>query len=180
MGKVFNIGTLKHYNNTIWLDGRDATKADFSLQLDFGDVGIGQQQFDFALSVEETDNQASAHDGGVCPYQTIGAGCSDKITWDFALNAENSFEYEGEEYTLELVGFNDTADFDAGAVTDFISQEHGTSEAHMFARLVKLGDYTDETEQVPEPGMLLGLGAAAAGLFAKARRQQDNKVVANV
>ena len=50
----------------------------------------------------------------------------------------------------------------------------------MFARLVKLGDYTDETEQVPEPGMLLGLGAAAAGLFAKARRQQDNKVVANV
>ncbi|MEM9482839.1 MAG: choice-of-anchor K domain-containing protein [Cyanobacteria bacterium P01_F01_bin.116] len=175
VGEVFNIGTLKHYNNTIWADGRDATKADFSLKLDFGDTGIGQQRFNFALNVDETNNDAGSHDGGTCPYQTTGAGCSDKITWDFALDSENSFEYEGEEYTLELVGFNDTANFDANAVTDFISQEHGTSEAHMFARLVRLGDYTDEPEQVPEPGVLIGLGALGL-LLSKVRIEKEEIV----
>ncbi|MEM9483382.1 MAG: choice-of-anchor K domain-containing protein [Cyanobacteria bacterium P01_F01_bin.116] len=176
VGEVFNLGTLKHYNNTIWTDGRDATKADFSLKLDFGDTGIGQQQFDFALNVDETNNNASDHDGGVCPYKTTGNGCSDKITWDFAINSENKFEYEGEEYTLELVGFNDTANFDAGAVTDFISQEHGTSEAHLFARIVKLGDYSDEPEQVPEPGLLMGLGALGL-LLSKVRIQKEETTV---
>lgn len=180
VGEVFNIGTLKHYNNTIWADGRDATKADFSLKLDFGNTGIGQQKFDFALNVDETNNRASSHDGGVCPYETTGTGCSDKITWDFALNTENSFEYEGEEYTLELVGFNDTANFNGATVTDFISQESGTSEANIFARLVKLGNYEEEeTEQVPEPGALLGLGALSF-LLSKVRRQQEEGITADV
>lgn len=161
VGDIFNLGTLKHYNNTIWSDGRAATKTDFSLNLDFGNTGIGKQTFNFALNVDETSNSASNHEGGVCPYETTGSGCSDKITWDFAIDSENNFEYEGEQYTLELVGFNDAPNFDAGAVTDFISQEDGTSEANIFARIVKLGDYSDEPAAVPEPGFLLGLGITA-------------------
>ncbi|MEA5463580.1 choice-of-anchor K domain-containing protein [Leptothoe sp. PORK10 BA2] len=178
VGQIFNLGTLKHYNNTIWGDGRDAKKTDFSLLLDFGDTGIGQQKFDFALNIDETNNRASSHAGGVCPYETTGTGCSDKITWDFALDSESSFEFKGKQYTLELVGFNDTANFDDGAVTDFISQESGTSEAHLFARLVKVRN-DDDTEQIPEPGSLLGLGALGL-LLSKARRQQKETVTADV
>ncbi|MEL6128995.1 MAG: choice-of-anchor K domain-containing protein [Cyanobacteria bacterium J06627_3] len=170
-GEIFNLGTLKHYNNTIWVDGRDATKTDFSLTLDFGNTGLGEQQFNFSLNVDETNNHASDHSGGVCPYETTGSGCSDKITWDFALDSESTFEFEGDEYTLELVGFNDTPNFDESAVTDFISQENGTSEANIFARIVKLSDYSDVPAQVPEPGALIGLGAL--GLYLrKVRRQQ--------
>ena len=170
-GEIFNLGTLKHYNNTIWVDGRDATKTDFSLKLDFGNTGLGEQQFNFSLNIDETNNRASDHSGGVCPYETTGSGCSDKITWDFALDSESTFEFEGDEYTLELVGFNDTPNFDESAVTDFISQENGTSEANIFARIVKLSDYSDEPTQVPEPGALIGLGALSLYLR-KVRRQQ--------
>lgn len=181
VNEVFNIGTLRHYNNTIFGDGRDATKTDFSLKLDFGDIGIGQQNFDFALNIDETNNNASSHAGGVCPYETTGNGCSDKITWDFALNSENSFEYEGEKFTLELVGFNDTPNFEAGAVDRFISQEGGTSEANLFARIVKVDgdDPSEESTAVPEPGILLALGSI--GLYlGKARHQTEKNVVAKV
>ncbi|NEQ50228.1 MAG: PEP-CTERM sorting domain-containing protein [Leptolyngbya sp. SIO3F4] len=171
VGEVFNLGTLKHYNNTIWGDGRDAIKTDFSLKLDFGDTFIGQQQFDFALNIDETNNQASSHAGGVCPYETTGDGCSDKITWDFAHNSSNSFEHNGDKYTLELVGFNDTPTFSTGTVNRFISQEGRTSEASLFARLVKLDDGSGERKQTPEPGAMLGLGAAGL-LFSRTRRQQ--------
>ncbi|MBX2866114.1 MAG: choice-of-anchor K domain-containing protein [Leptolyngbyaceae cyanobacterium MAG.088] len=178
VGEVFSIGSLKHYNNTIWADGRDATKTDFSLNLDFGDIGIGQQQFDFALNIDETNNNASSHDGGVCPYETTGSGCSDKITWDFALDTESTFEYEGDEYTLELVGFNDTPQFDVSTVEDFISQEAGTSQAHLLARLIKIEDESsEEPTQVPEPAGLIGLGALGI-LLKKAKRQQQEKVAA--
>ncbi|MEM8613481.1 MAG: choice-of-anchor K domain-containing protein [Cyanobacteria bacterium P01_H01_bin.105] len=177
VGKVFNLGTLKHYNNTIWSDGRIATKTDFSLSLGFGETGLGEQTFNFALNVDETSNTKSNHAGGVCPYQTTGSGCSDKITWDFAIDSENSFEFEGDEYTLELVGFNDTPDFDAGAVTDFISQENGTSEASLFARIVKVDNEPEGPTHVPEPGALLGIGAVGL-VLSKVRRQQKEAVAA--
>ncbi|MEO0538047.1 MAG: choice-of-anchor K domain-containing protein [Cyanobacteria bacterium P01_A01_bin.123] len=182
VGQVFNIGTLKHYNNTIWGDGsgRDATKAEFSLNLDFDDASIGQQKFDFSLSVDETNNAASAHAGGVCPYETTGHGCSDKITWDFAMNSQNSFEYEGTQYTLELVGFSDNPDFEFDAntldnfapTTQFISQERGTSQASIYARIVEMGDYSDIPADVPEPTTMLGLGVIGA-FFVKSRRKRN-------
>lgn len=178
VGQVFNIGTLKHYNNTIW--DRAATQVDFSLNLDFDNASIGQQKFDFSLSVDETINDASAHAGGVCPYRTTGHGCSDKITWDFALNSQNSFEYEGTKYTLELVGFSDDADFNFDGntldnftpATQFISQERGTSQASIYARIVELGDYSDVPTDVPEPTMMLGLGVMGA-FFVKSRRKRE-------
>ena len=175
VGEVFNIGTLKHYNNTIWSDGRIATKTDFNLKLNFDDIGLGEQQFNFALNVDETSNSPGNHPGGSCPYETTGYGCSDNITWDFAIDSENSFEFDEEQYTLELVGFNDTPDFDAGALTNFISQENGTSTASLFARIVKVEDEPEDPAAVPEPGALLGIGAMGL-LLCKAYRQQKETV----
>ncbi|NEP18945.1 MAG: PEP-CTERM sorting domain-containing protein [Leptolyngbya sp. SIO4C1] len=176
-GDFFNIGTLKHFNETIWLNGKDAKKVDFALNLNFADAALGAQTFDFALNIDETKNSQA-----VCPYQTdAGKGCSDKITWDFAIDSAKSFEYNGEAYTLELVGFTDQAlstqvinrsEFQSSGATfveQFISQEDGTSATSLWARLIKV---ETPTEQVPEPTALLGL--SALGLYViKSRRDRS-------
>ncbi|MEO1394652.1 MAG: choice-of-anchor K domain-containing protein [Cyanobacteria bacterium J06634_5] len=162
VNEIFNIGTLTHFNQTIWGDGLDGTKAEFSLDLDFGDSGIGSQSFDFSFSIDETVNSQT-----VCPYQTDAnrGGCSDRISWDFAIHEKNTFEYEDETYSLELVGFgNELAS--RGIVNEFISQENGDNSAGLFARLVKV----DTTKDIPEPASLLGL--AAFGLYFASSRQK--------
>jgi len=153
-GQTFQVGNLTHFNQTIWGNGKDATSAEFSLDLDFGDFGIGTQTFDFTFSVDETDNHAE-----VCPYLTTGdGGCSDRITWDWAIDESSSFMHEGQEYTLELVGFSEQVAA-SSIVNEFISQEKRDNSAGLFAKLVTV----DRTKDIPEPASLLGL--AGLGLF---------------
>jgi len=169
LGEVFNIGTLKHFNQTIKNDGLAGTNTDFSLKLDFGD-GIGSKLFDFSLSIDETPNRICNNNNGKdCAYQTdAGKGCADQITWDFAINNGSTFEYENETYSLELVGFG--SGFDGTTiVNEFISQEDGNNSASLFAKLVKV----DTTQDIPEPASLLGL--AGLGLyFARSRKKHED------
>lgn len=165
VGDIFNIGELTHFNQTIYDYGLIGENAEFSLNLDFGDNSIGSQNFNFAFSIDETPNKQE-----VCPYQTEeGKGCSDQITWDFSIDQENSFMYENEEYSLELVGFGqDLAS--KGIVNEFISQEGRNNSANLFARLVKV----DKTQDIPEPASLLGL--AGMGLFfARSRKKKSEE-----
>lgn len=161
-GDIFNIGELTHFNQTIYDYGLIGENAEFSLNLDFGESSIGSQNFNFAFSIDETVNQQD-----VCPYQTeAGKGCSDQITWDFSIDQENSFMYENEEYSLELVGFGEEL-ASRGIVNEFISQEGRDNSANLFARLVKV----DRTQDIPEPTSLLGL--AGMGLFfARSRKKK--------
>ena len=159
-GDIFNVGDLTHFNQTIWQNGKDVTSTDFSLELDFGENTIGTQIFDFTLNVDETNNNQD-----VCPYQTSGYGCSDKITWDFVIDQQNSFMYENEEYTLELMGFSDQVAA-GNIVSEFISNEKADNSASLFARLVKV----DTTQDIPEPASILGL--AGLGLFAMTSRKK--------
>ena len=160
--EVFNIGTLKHFNQTIWGDGLAGTKTDFSLSLTFGEQLIGEQTFNFALHIDETNNDPGSHTGGVCPYETdSGKGCSDKITWSFDLEQTHTFDYGGDQYTLELVIFSEN--MDTSTVTErFISQEKGTSEASLWARVIKV---PSDRQEVPEPTALLGLAALGTYLI---------------
>lgn len=162
-GDIFNIGSLTHFNQTIWGNGKDAVSADFSLDLDFGDFGIGTQTFDFTFLIDETLNSAE-----VCEYQTdAGKGCADKITWDWSIDESSSFMFEGDKYTLELVGFSEQVA--AASITNkFISQENGDNSAGLFARLVKI----DTTQDIPEPASLLGL--AGLGLFVSLGRKRHS------
>lgn len=162
VGQIFQVGDLTHFNQTIWTNGKDATSAEFSLDLDFGDYGIGNQTFDFAFSVDETVNNAE-----VCEYQTdAGKGCADRITWDWSIDESSSFMHDGQEYTLELVGFSEQVAA-ASIVNEFVSQEGRDNSAGLFARLVTI----DRTQDIPEPTSLLGL--AGLGLFfARARKKQ--------
>ena len=159
-GDIFNVGSLTHFNQTIKLNGKDVKSTEFSLELDFGENTIGTQVFDFTLNVDETNNQQS-----VCPYETSGYGCSDRITWDFAIDQENSFMHDGEEYTLELMGFSQQVAA-SSLVTEFISNEKANNSANLFARLVKV----DTTQDIPEPASLLGI--VGLGLFAVGSRRK--------
>lgn len=162
VGEIFNLGELTHFNQTIFGNKPIGETADFSLNLDFGDSGIGSQKFNFAFTVDETLNSQA-----VCPYQTdAGKGCSDKITWDFSIDKKSSFMYQNEKYSLELVGFGKEL-ASRSIVNEFISQEGQDNSANLFARIVKV----NRTQDIPEPTTLLGL--AGMGLFfARSRRKQ--------
>ncbi|MEL6469412.1 MAG: THxN family PEP-CTERM protein [Cyanobacteria bacterium J06623_4] len=168
VGEVFNIGSLTHYNQTIWNDVAFGTSAEITLDLDFGNSDIGAQSFNFAFSIDETVN-----DQAVCPYQTdAGKGCSDQITWDFSIDESNSFMFEGEEYTLELVGFSEQVAAST-IVNEFTSQEKANNSAGLFARIVQV----DTSEEIPEPASLLGL--AGLGLFvARSRKKRISQLLA--
>ena len=168
VGEIFNLGELTHFNQTIFSNKPIGERVDFSLALDFGDSGIGSQNFNFSFAVDETLNSQE-----VCPYQTdAGKGCSDKITWDFAINQNNSFMYNNDEYSLELVGFSEGL-ASATIVNQFISQEGRDNSANLFARLVKI----DRTQDIPEPSAMLGL--VGMGLFfARSRKKQSDNAIA--
>jgi hypothetical protein len=172
--QVFNVGALTHFNQTIYLDGRDAKKTDFSLDLNFGDA-IGAKKFDFSFAIDETLNNTGNNNNGLaCAYKTdAGKGCADKISWDFAINENNIFEtHDNKKYALKLVGFGSDLS-DSTIVNNFISQEGGNNSANLFAKLVRV----DKTQDIPEPASLLGL--AGLGLyFARSRKNRSEALSA--
>lgn len=170
-GNIFNLGSLIHYNKPIYDPA--ATQVDFSLALNFADLGLDEQLFNFSLNIDETPNNQKN-----CPYTTTGSGgCSDRITWEQSITSENTFNFEGEDYTLELVGFgnvnNSQVTFDSFQIQqDFISQEGGESKANLYGRLTKIAKGDHASEEIPEPAALLGLGLLGAYLV-KSRRSSD-------
>jgi len=160
---VFQIGTLQHFNNPIW-GGTAASSVDLSLELDL--AGLGLKTFDFTLTIDETPNS------GTCAYESV-VPCADRIAWTNSL-ATQSFQLDGTDYTLELLGVRHS--LEGELVNSFISQEGGTSAAYLFARLTADASVAPifppeppvgpqpEPNSVPEPGLVLGLGAIATVL----------------
>ena len=155
-GETFQIGTLRHFNNPIT---NAASAASLSIYLDF--AGLGVKSFDFTLNIDETPNS------GVCPYYSV-TPCSDKISWANSFGSQTFFN-DGIEYTLELLGFS--ASPGSTIVTDFLSQEGGTSQAFLYGKLTALTPPPpppppilpppvlppDPPTGVPEPSTIAGL-----------------------
>jgi hypothetical protein len=159
LNQIFRLGTLQHYNETIW-GGTAASSADLGISLDFANIGV--KNFNFNLQIDETPNVA-----GTCAYYSDTA-CSDKISWSNQYASE-SFSHNGKQYTLQLDGFRETA---GGAlVNHFISQEGGTSQAHLFGSIVQV-----PTEEVPEPLTMMGSAVALGfgGMFQKKRNAKKS------
>ncbi len=158
-GQSIQLGRLRHFNNPIW-SGTAAQSVQLSLILDLAE--LGEKTFDFELAIDETPNSGS------CPYYSV-TPCSDKISWNNAF-APNSFKVGNVSYTLQLLGFSNTP---GGAiVSDFISQERGTSEAYLFGQLTAVAG--QEPEPVPEPTSVAGMSLLGA-YFAAKRRQKKIK-----
>ena len=164
-GEVFQLGRLRHFNNPIWA-GTAASAADILIDLLF--EGIGLQQFNFTLEVDETPNVA-----GTCAYFS-NSPCADKISWNNAF-ASSSFSVGDRDYTLALRGFSDTPG--GTIVNDFISQEGGTSEAYLFAQILDITPPpvtpppgNPGSESVPEPTTISG---ALLGLYLVYRRRRS-------
>ncbi len=167
-GDTFQIGRLRHFNNPIY---NAASAASLSLNLDFS--GLGVKSFDFTLNIDETPNS------GACPYYSI-TPCSDKISWANSFGSQSFFN-NGIEYTLELLGFS--AAPGSAIVTDFLSQEGGTSQAFLYGKLTALTPpppppppilepepVPDPVTDVPEPSAIAGL--LLVGLSALFRRDR--------
>jgi hypothetical protein len=158
LGDIFNLGTLRHFNNPIY--GFVPTPVGLTLNLDFGgSLPVPAQAFLFNLAIDETNNALDP-----CPYSpNNAAGCSDKISFASTVSS-NSFTVNNKIYTLELLGFSTTPS--GTAVNQFISEEGGTNEAFLFGRVVE----TDTSAAVPEPTAIAGMMLAGAGFRYLRRR----------
>ncbi|MGB0564348.1 MAG: choice-of-anchor K domain-containing protein [Spirulinaceae cyanobacterium] len=162
--QIFNLGRLRHYNKTIWYGAPG--QVDLSLNLDLD--GVGTKTFNYSLDIEETPNQA-----GTCAYYSVTA-CSDRITWTNAIASETFFLDET-EYTLELTGFSPSVG--GSLVDEFISQEGGSSDAFLYAKLTALNPAPTPLPAplpdaaVPEPASLLAMfGALGGGVWFKRKK----------
>ena len=136
LGEIFQVGQLGHFNNVVAL-GTAASAVNLSLSLNF-DNPAATQSFNLNLQIEETPN------AGSCAYFSI-TPCADKISIS-ETSLSNQFSVGGIDYTLQLLGFSLTP---GGApINEFISQERGTNEALLFAKIT--------AEPVPEPATVAG------------------------
>ncbi|MDZ7958170.1 MAG: choice-of-anchor K domain-containing protein [Aulosira sp. DedQUE10] len=166
LNQVFQIGTLTHYNNAI-AAGTAASKVDLGLNLNFSGLSTASKTFNFSFNVDETPNVG---DVSKCPYYSITA-CSDKITFSTPKNV-NTFSIAGVDYTLQMVGFSETAN--STPMTQFISQEGGNNSAYLYAKITAV-----PPRRVPESSS--GLGVLAFGaLAASSMLNQKQRVKATV
>jgi len=139
LGEIFQVGQLRHFNNAI-SGGTAASAVNLSLYLNF-DNPVATQSFNLNLQIDETPN------GGTCAYFSI-TPCADKISIS-ETSLSNQFSVAGIDYTLQLLGFSLTPG--GVPINEFISQEGGTNQASLFAKVTAAG-----SEPVPEPATVAG------------------------
>jgi len=139
LGEIFQVGQLRHFNNAISA-GTAASAVNLSLFLNF-DNPVATQSFNLNLQIDETPN------GGTCAYFSI-TPCADKISIS-ETSLSNQFSVAGIDYTLQLLGFSLTPG--GVPINEFISQEGGTNEALLFAKVTAVGP-----KPVPEPATVAG------------------------
>lgn len=140
LGEIFQVGQLRHFNNGIFA-GTQASAVNFMLNLSF-DNPFETQSFNLNLQIDETPNQL-----GNCAYFSI-TPCADKISIS-ETSLSNQFSIAGIDYTLHLLGFSLTPG--GIPINQFISQEGGTNQALLFAKVTAA-----EPQTVPEPATVAG------------------------
>lgn len=143
-GSNFVLGELTHLNVPIW-GGTAASGVDLDLSMAIDGV---LHSFNYSFLINETPNTA-----GNCPvFQISNTPCDDKIDFTSPFST-TTFQKNGFNYSLELLGFSRTVD-GLSPVSSFITEERKASSAFLVARVVK--DSNNDVS-VPEPTSALAI-----------------------
>lgn len=139
---LFNIGNLSYRNGSTWdnFDGNFPLNLSLSLTNPFS----SSRDFNFLFNIFNTSNVTgnAVLDGDKLRFSTAG------------LSSE-TFNYDGVDYTVELVGFS--SDGGQTIVSEFNSPESSIARASLYGKITA---FTPPTQQsVPEPGTIIALSA---------------------
>lgn len=131
-GEAFLLGEFTHYNNPINDQGSSFVQADLNVNLNFSDPPINTS-FQYIVQLDETPNE------GACVYPGATV-CPDRVFFANTI-ADQNFEVNETEYTLQIVGFvpgeAGTCVYNpASTINSFITEEQQTNSACLFARIV--------------------------------------------
>ena len=139
INKFFDIGTLYYRNGTTYVDSN--FDGDFSLGLNLSLTlpFANRQTFSFLFNILNTPNTTGnpVLDGDRLRFSTAGI-------------SSHTFEYEGNDYTLQLMGFS--TNNGRTIVKEFNSPEGATAKAFLYGQIIAASPVS-----VPEPVSLVSL-----------------------
>lgn len=137
---VFNLGELYYRNGSTLIDTNFNGDFPLSLSLSLRLPLTSTESFVFLFNIFNTPNSTgnSVLDGDLLRFATAG-------------NTTHSFNYEGIEYTLKLIGFS--TDGGKTILNEFNSPERSTAKASLYGTIT----FAPPPASIPEPSAIVGL-----------------------